>query len=122
MENTQTEELLLDSLRIDLQAQGYSDTVSDFFNTEWFPFWKLQLSWTKSPGQIGLSLNPVNTPVLKPFHWNAGRPILRSVRLHKNIYETEYNILRQRFTVSPLSVCASAEMELKRGPATLEIF
>lgn len=34
LENTQTKELLLDSLRIDLQTQGYSDTASDFFNTE----------------------------------------------------------------------------------------
>lgn len=37
LETVQTKEFLLDSLRIDPESQGYSEqSVSDFFNPEWF--------------------------------------------------------------------------------------
>lgn len=39
LETVQTEEFLLEALRIDLESQGYSEqSVSDIFNNEWFSF------------------------------------------------------------------------------------
>ena len=56
LEMVQTKEFLLDSLRIDPESRGYSEqSVSAFFNIEWFLVWKLCLSVTKPPGQISLN-------------------------------------------------------------------
>jgi hypothetical protein len=64
----------------------------------------------------------LNAPILKHFHWNSRRQALLEVsEMTQNVHEIENSTPRQSLTVSPQSVCASAEVESTRGAATLEI-
>lgn len=81
VETVQIKGFLLESLRVDPESQGYSEqSVSDFFNAEWFPVWKLWLSVAKPPGQISLNSECL---ILEYFSWDARRPVLRSVSSQK---------------------------------------